>query len=191
MEIVQAKNVKLDLISYGGTKNNSMISLNPIKYNDKFFILNFPKMYLDSDTITLGNKKMFFVSFRGFTNNLKLRELYQTLNNIDTKVQEDINSNNIDNIDDLDNIEIKYVPLIKDNFVKFQKNYPTLKIYFTEETKFYDADTGELLNDKYLVDDIIKKYREITCLVYVKYVWSAILQMGVYLELLEAKVSLD
>ena len=148
-------------------------------------------MYLDSDTITLGNKKMFFVSFRGFTNNLKLRELYQTLNNIDTKVQEDINSNNINNIDDLDNIEIKYVPLIKDNFVKFQKNYPTLKIYFTEETKFYDADTGELLNDKYLVDDIIKKYREITCLVYVKYVWSAILQMGVYLELLEAKVSLD
>ena len=186
MEIVQAKNVKLDLVSYGGNKHNSMISLNPIKYNDKFFILNFPKMYLDSEPITLGNKQMFFLSFRGFTNNQKLRELHQLLNTIDLKIQNDIKSDKIDT-----NKEGVYVPLIKEKFIKFQKNYPTLKIYFTEDTKFYDADTGKLLNDKYLLNDIIKKYREITCLVYVKYVWSAILQMGVYLELLEAKVSLD
>jgi hypothetical protein len=197
MEIIEAKSINLEKLSYGASKETSMMSLLPIKYNNKFFVLNFPKMYLDSDLKIIGEKKYLILSFRGITNNHKIKELYENINKLDEKYEQKLNSiesNNIEsnNIESNNNpITIKYVPSIKEEFIKFKKSYPTIKLYITEETKFYNSETGELLNDEYNFDDIIKSYREITCLVYFKYIWSSILQSGCYLELLEAKIKMD
>jgi len=183
MEILEAKNINLEKVSYGAKKETTLMSLLPIKFNNKFFVLNFPKMYLDSKLVTIGEKKYLTLSFRGITNNNKIKELYDSINKLDCKFKSNNNNHNSNNNN--------YVSTIKEEFIKFKKTYPIIKLYITEETKFYDSETGELLNKEYNFDEIIEPYREITCLVYFKYVWSSILQSGCYLELLEAKIKMD
>ena len=187
MEILEAKNINLEKVSYGAKKETKMMSLLPIKFNNKFFVLNFPKMYLDSKLVNIGEKKYLTLSFRGITNNNKIKELYESINKLDSKFKYDTSIN----ISTNNNNNNNYVSTIKEEFIKFKKTYPIIKIYITEETKFYDSETGQLLNNEYNFDDIIEPYREITCLVYFKYIWSSILQSGCYLELLEAKIKMD